>query len=169
MHVEHDDLVNRLTARWYLDSIEKQCAMFKGFLLFVEGRYPEASTQFDRMVELDEAIREAKDKGLTQTVYRLKVAMEKKGYLEGHPKELAMFPPRLRLIVKLGDFYHFTMQYDRAHVLFSRLEAGTHYGKLNRRQMDYVHYALGNSVHFMDWKPGGNSRKKVFQRMAKIL
>jgi len=140
--IEPGQLVNRTTCPWYLDDLKEQCAMYLGFLAFVEGDNEAALTWYKKILECDPATRRMNTDGEWNDYSRLKWGAEH-GYLYAYPQELKTFKnPRQKLGALLFDFYYVTEHWEKAEQIARRMLAGE-FGPLSGTAREYPQYAYG--------------------------
>ncbi len=158
-------LVNRRTCGWYLDDLEEQCAGFRGFIYFVEGKKKEALECYEKILRCDKETKRQNDAGIWNDYKRLRWGAEH-GYLEAYPQDLARYNKRQRFVVLLGDFYFCTQRFGKAVALFKRMLAGE-FGKLTPVQLDYPHFAIGSCYYRSRGR--GKRRETAFREWEKVL
>jgi len=177
--IEPGQLVNRNTCPWYLDDLAEQCAMYLGFLAFVEGKKDQALAWYAKILDCDPATRRLDTSGVWNDYSRLKWGAEH-GHLYAFPQELALFKdPRHRLGVLLCDFYYVTERWDKARNLARNLLDGK-YGPVSPAAREYVQYihaagvfrtegrdkAIPEYLKVVRAAPRGNFRSFTQQRAA---
>ncbi len=170
-NLQPGQLFNRKTSRWYLNHLEEQCAKFRGFLELARGTpgqpCPAALEQFNRLPALNPELRDTPLGVDPNDFNRLKFGAEH-GWLIARPAELQVYPPRLKQIVLLVDFYMAVQDYPHATDLCDRLLRGD-FSRLSSAQEDYLHYALGDALYHGKWTPGGNSVQLACAQWERIL
>jgi len=161
--IEPGQLVNRKTCSWYLDDLAEQCAMYLGFLAFVEGNQDEALAHYKRILDCDPATRRLDTDGVVNDYSRLKFGVDH-GYLVAYPAELAVYQqkPRQRLAVLLMDFYHVTQRFEDSARLAQRLIKGE-FGALTIQAREYPQLIYAKSLY---WR---KSRGSAFPEYMKIV
>jgi tetratricopeptide (TPR) repeat protein len=160
--IEPGELVNRNTCSWYLDDLKEQCAMYLGFLAFVDGKKDEALAHYRKILECDPTTRRLDTEGKWNDYSRLKWGAEH-GYLYAYPRELAAFKDSgQRLGVLLADFYYITQRWDEARRMAHRLlknEAGA----LSTGAREYAQYVHAAAVYRTD------GREKAVPEYMKVV
>ncbi len=144
--IEPGQLVNRKTCPWYLDDLAEQCAMYLGFLAFVDGNQDEALAYYKRILDCDPATRRLDTEGVWNDYSRLKWGAEH-GYLYAYPGELAAFKDsRQRLGAMLADFYYVTQRWEEARHMARRL-LKSEAGPLPSAAREYAQYVYAAAVY----------------------
>jgi len=160
--IEPGQLVNRHTCPWYLDDLKEQCAMYLGFLAFVEGKKDEALAQYKRILECDPQTRRLDTEGVSNDYSRLNWGAQH-GYLVAYPQELVAFKDsRQRLAVLLADFYYVTQRWDKAMEISRRLLKGE-FGRLVGAARQYPQFAVAQATF---WAEG---REAAVREYLKVL
>ena len=160
--IEPGQLVNRKTCPWYLDDLAEQCAMYLGFLAFVEGDKENALACYKKILDCDAATRRLDTQGVWNDYSRLKWGAEH-GYLYAYPQELALYKdPRQKLAVLLTDFYYVTQQFGEASKMAQRMLRGE-FGLLPPALRQYPQFAYAAGVY---WTQG---RDKAVPEYMKVL
>jgi tetratricopeptide (TPR) repeat protein len=143
--IQPGQLVNRKTCPWYLDDLKEQCAMYLGFLCFVEGDKEGALASYKRILECDPETRRLDTSGEWNDYSRLKWGAEH-GYLYAYPQELKALPgERQRLATLLVDFHYITQHWDEARAMARRLVDGE-FGMLKGPAREYPQYVYAATV-----------------------
>jgi len=159
--ISSSQLLNRITAPWYLDDLECQCAKFLGFLYLVDKKKEKAIKCFSKLLGL-ENVPKAMIKGYNPTDYTRLMGAAKKGFLYAVPEDLKLYPKKKqRMMVMLGDFYYVTMNFKHARKIAKRLLKGE-FGNLSRKQKDYPQFMFASATYWID------GREKAFPEYEKV-
>ncbi len=163
-------LVNRRTCGWYLDDLEEQCAGFRGFIYFVEGKKEQALKCYEKILKYDRQTKRMQKAGVWNDYARLKWGAEH-GYLYAYPEDLRLYRGRQRFVILLADFYYCTERFDKARDLAERLLANE-FGNLRTEQKIYPHVLIGSALYrtkgrkaaFLAFEKGLKAKRICFSR-----
>ncbi len=158
VRIKPGQLVNHLTAPWYLDDLEERAMKYIGFLHMTDGDKEQAAAAFRRVLDLDPMTRALEAKGEWNDFRRMMFGVEH-GYLVAYPDELKLYSRKHRFIVMLGDFYYITERFAESEDLFVDLINGK-YGPLSNAQKDYCNLARANA---MCWRKGRQAALPVYE------
>jgi len=155
-------LVNPKTCPWYLDDLREQCAMYMGFLCFVEGDKENALAWYKKILDCDPATRRLDTSGEWNDYSRLKWGAEH-GYLYAFPEELAVFKDqRQKLAVFVADFYYVTQRWEMAGAMAQRMLKGE-FGALTPAAREYAQFAYAAATY---WAKG---REAAVPEYVKVI
>ncbi len=156
-------VINRATSNWYLDDLEEQCAKFRGFILFTQGKNDLALKQYKRVLELDPTLSDGHLIENPNDFTRLKWGAEN-GYLYAYPDDLKLYKDRLKFAVLLGDFYYVTQRFEKALGIYQRL-LDDEFGVLADAQEDYPQFGMATCLYRIKGRNEAfRAYKKVFER-----
>lgn len=141
-----DKLLNRLTAKWYLNDLELQARYGLTFCLMNRADWKSAQKQVDRLLDLDPAMRQVNRQKKYTTWYRLNNACKLKKIRRDAPL-LAPFSPSRRLKLQFADFRYLDRDFTTAQRLYRELldELRANHG--GKAQQSLVLASLGSIAY----------------------
>ncbi|MBI5725224.1 MAG: hypothetical protein HZA50_14790 [Planctomycetes bacterium] len=148
-------------ADWYLNELQSHVAMFKGFILYYDGKLEDARNEFNRLAEIDPE-KVARGAAFYAGAYHsLMLACDQK-YMLATPEEMQNFKDRQRLAIMLGDLYYGIGQNNRSIAITHRLLDGE-FGRLSEPCRQYAQFLLGMNVAMTD------GRRVALEEMFKVF
>jgi len=115
-------LLNRLTAKWYLDDLEKRSRYGLVFCLMATDRWDEAATVLEPIPDLDPYLRKAHEAKEPSTYMRYKLCCRHRRIV-ADGAELKTVPSRLRLEIMHADFLYLQRDFDVAQKAYEAVLA----------------------------------------------
>ncbi len=145
--IKPEQIINRATTPWYLDSLRARADKTLSFLHYMKGE-KEAALALAGSVLKYEPIERQFNANHEPNTYKRLVTYYKRGWMYAKPEELDLFKGKLRTAVLLGDFYYAQEEWEKCVHHRQDILDGK-YGKLNKEQTaDMIFRVADASVWF---------------------
>jgi len=137
-----EQIINRDTAPWYLDSLRCECDKALGYIYFLKGDKNTALELAESVLKYDPMERNFHQEGEPNTYQRMLLCY-KRGELYSPPEELAFFKDKLLIAVRIGEFYYLQEEWQKCLSLRQDI-LDEKYGKLNKEQKAIMIYRIAD-------------------------
>ena len=158
-------VVNHLTADWYLSDLKMRALSGKGFVFFYLGKKEEAITAFSDYSDVDQVGQAAENLGKGNfSVRMIWNIMNNEGCLRAYPEEAAVFTdPRRRIYIFMADYLFEKENYDMAKIKYEQIKAGA-FGKPALAEQAYLMVATAQcDSRLGDYEMASNTYKLFTQ------
>ena len=140
--IKPEQIINRNTCHWYLDSLRCECDKTLGFIYYLKGESDKALELSKSILKYDPMERKFYEEQDANTYQRLQLFYPR-GWLYAPPEELAFFKGKLLLAVKVAEFYYAQEEWEKCLRIRQDIY-DEKYGKLNREQKGIMLYRLAD-------------------------
>ncbi len=145
--IKPEQIINRATTPWYLDSLRARADKTLSFLHYMKGEKDAALALTESVLKYEPIERQFNANNEPNTYQRL-VFCYKRGWMYARPEELDLFKGKLRTTVLLGDFYYAQEEWEKCVHHRQDILDGK-FGKLNKEQTaDMIYRVADASVWF---------------------
>ena len=130
--IKPEQIINRATTPWYLDSLRARTDKTLSFLHYMKGEKDAALALAGSVLKYEPIERQFNANNEPNTYKRL-VTYYNRGWMYAKPEELDLFKGKLRTAVLLGDFYYAQEEWEKCVHHRQDILDGK-YGKLNKEQ-----------------------------------
>jgi tetratricopeptide (TPR) repeat protein len=138
-NVSPETIINRVTAKWYLEDLEISSMWKIGFISIIEDDWAQAMETFDKILKKDKILKGANSSGYHNAYNRLSVGAKKQSVI-ATKYELAGLNKNIRNVVILADFLFVLESHDKASGIYQSL---IKYGKFSDDQNIILRGYLG--------------------------
>jgi TolA-binding protein len=149
--IKPEQLMNRVTSKYYFNDLEEEVAVFQGFLHFIRKDYKSALEQYERLKSLDPNNTDGSVFANPNNFTRLKYSLELKRF-NTLPQEIKHFQnKRHSLGLFMIGMYMVTEKWAHAKRIASRMMMDE-FGRISETQKSYINIALGDISYRIDGK-----------------
>ncbi len=140
--IKPEQIINRDTAPWYLDSLRCECDKSLSYIYFLKGDKEKALALSESVLKYDPMERKFHEEQDANTYQRMQFCY-KRGELYAPPEELAFFKDKLLLAVQIAEFYYLQEEWGKCLRLRQNI-LDEKYGRLNKEQKGIMLYRLAD-------------------------
>ncbi|MDF3130793.1 hypothetical protein P0Y35_16400 [Kiritimatiellaeota bacterium B1221] len=141
-HIEEGKLVNRVTSKSYLETLQIDALWNLGFISATNGNYKEAKSYFNQTLELDKLLNRAKKSNYYNAYDRIMMS-EKNGAFVGYAKELEGLNKKIKFAMQWADYNFMLANFSLAQSLYAQMQDAA---QQTRNENAYVRAVLGEML-----------------------